>query len=184
VREQLEANGVSGRDIEDIIWSHWHPDHTGDPSTFEHSTALIVGHGFKNTFTPGYPTKKEAPILDSDFAGRELREISFEKTSVKIGNFRAFDYFGDGSFYLLEFPGHAIGHLCALARATTSPSSFIFMGGDAAHHGGEFRPSEYLPLPDSIIPNPFAPYSATTCPGEMFESILETVIRLSHCSGL
>src|ERR1700712_3063596 len=55
VREQLEANGVDGKSIEGIVWSHWHWDHTGDPSTFEKSTALIVGPGFKDAFTPGYP---------------------------------------------------------------------------------------------------------------------------------
>jgi glyoxylase-like metal-dependent hydrolase (beta-lactamase superfamily II) len=171
VREQLEEHGINGKDIEAIIWSHWHWDHTGDPSTFPSSTALIVGPGFKKAFTPAYPTNPNCPILDSDFEGRELREIEFSK-GLKIGNFDAFDYFGDGSFYLLDSPGHAIGHLCALARATSTPASFIFMGGDACHHGGEFRPSKYLPLPDSILPNPFSRSSSSPCPGSLFDDLL------------
>jgi metal-dependent hydrolase (beta-lactamase superfamily II) len=79
VWEQLEANRVNGKDIETIIWSHWHWDHTVDPSTFDSRTALIVGPGFKKAFTPGYPSNKDAPILDleSDYEGRELREIAF-----------------------------------------------------------------------------------------------------------
>jgi len=64
VREQLESHGVDGNDIDAIIWSHWHWDHTGAPSTFEKHTSLIVGPGFKDNFTPGYPAKKDAPSLE------------------------------------------------------------------------------------------------------------------------
>jgi len=170
VREQLEAHGVDGKSIEGIIWSHWHWDHTGDPSTFEKSTALIVGSGFKENFTPGYPKNQDAPIRESDYEGRELREIKFDQ-GLKIGRFEAFDYFGDGSFYLLDSPGHAIGHMCGLARVTTNPNSFIFMGGDACHHGGEFRPSQYLPVPESISPNPLDLKSKSPCPGSLFDDL-------------
>jgi glyoxylase-like metal-dependent hydrolase (beta-lactamase superfamily II) len=168
VREQLEANGVNGKDVEGIVWSHWHWDHTGDPSTFDSSTALIVGPGFKDAFTPGYPANKEAPIRESDYEGRELRETAFNQ-GLKIGRFNAFDYFGDGSFYLLDSPGHAIGHMCGLARVTAK--TFIFMGGDACHHAGEFRPSQYLPLPSSISPNPLSLGSSAPCPGSLFEDL-------------
>ncbi|MCJ1228115.1 hypothetical protein MMC12_004776 [Toensbergia leucococca] len=66
-------------------------------------------------------------------------------------------------------PGHAIGHLCALARTTTTtPDAFIFMGGDACHDGGQFRPTPYLPLPESIFPNPLTPSSKHPCPGALF----------------
>lgn len=173
VRDILEEHGVSEQTIEAIVWSHWHWDHTGDPSRFGPGTALIVGPGFKAAFTPAYPTNKDSPIRDSDFEGRELREISFEQTKgLQIGNFKAFDYFGDGSFYLLDSPGHAIGHLCGLARVTAEPASFILMGGDACHHGGEFRPSRYLPLPEKISPNPLERYGGQSCPGALFEDLL------------
>ncbi|KAI9744096.1 MAG: hypothetical protein M1818_002248 [Claussenomyces sp. TS43310] len=173
VREQLEEHGIDGQDIEAIIWSHWHFDHIGDPSTFPPSTALIVGPGFTDAFTPAYPTKQDSPLLDSDFEGRELKEVSFE-SGLKIGRLNALDLLGDGSFYLLDSPGHAIGHLCGLARVTSGAegSSFIFMGGDAAHHGGELRPTEYLPLPAFIQPNPFNRRSRNPCPGAVVEHLL------------
>ena len=60
------------------------------------------------------------------------------------------DFFGDGSFYLLDAPGHTIGHLGGLARTTTAPDTFIFMGGDLCHHGGEIRPSAHQPIPDKV----------------------------------
>ena len=85
--------------------------------------------------------------------------------------------FNDGSFYLLDAPGHTIGHICALARTTIGQNgesdTFIFMGADSCHHGGEFRPSPHLPLPDSITPHPFVAEArnAQVCPGAMFEKI-------------
>lgn len=171
VREQLEDGGVDMKSIEGIVWSHWHWDHTGDPSTFEKSTALIVGPGFTKAFTPGFPVDPEGKVLQSDMDGRVLREIVFDQ-DLKIGGFDAFDYFGDGSFYLLDSPGHAIGHLCGLARVTSSPNSFILMGGDICHHVGQFRPSVQLPLPAMITPNPFDQLSVAPCPGEVFERML------------
>ncbi|KAK6384606.1 hypothetical protein LTS17_002169 [Exophiala oligosperma] len=80
--------------------------------------------------------------------GRRLRELNFSGTdqSTKIGKIPAMDYFGDGSFYLLDTPGHAVGHLGGLVRTTKNPDTFVFLGGDLTHHGGELRPSEFLSL--------------------------------------
>ncbi|KAI9738398.1 MAG: hypothetical protein M1834_008901 [Cirrosporium novae-zelandiae] len=171
VVEILEENGVKAESIEAIVWSHWHWDHTGDPSTFPPSTNLIVGPGFKDAFYPGAPANPECPILESAYTGRNLIELPLDDFKQKLGRFQALDYFGDGSFYLLSAPGHAIGHLCGLARTTTEPGTYVLMGADTAHHGGQFRPTPYLPLPSSILPNPLDFYSHTPCPGALFERI-------------
>jgi glyoxylase-like metal-dependent hydrolase (beta-lactamase superfamily II) len=179
VADILQDNGVdvAGGAIETVFWSHWHFDHTGDVDSFPKSTILTSGPGVKETFLPGYPTNPASPLLESDFAGREHREIDFSDAStVQIGPFRGVDYFGDGSFYLLDVPGHAIGHISALARVTSTregdaEDTFIFMGGDTAHHGGEFRPSEYLPLPREIRPSPDQLRHARCCPGHVFEAM-------------
>jgi hypothetical protein len=151
-------------------------DHTGDPSTFPASTDLVVGPGFKEAFVPGYPTNESCPVHESAWKDRTLREIDFdsEGKGLRIGKYKAMDFYGDGSFYLLDTPGHAIGHVCGLARTSAEPPEFIFMGGDIAHHGGEFRPTQFLPLPESIVPSPLvAPYTrqAPVCPGAIFEAV-------------
>ncbi|KAL4764115.1 uncharacterized protein BDW70DRAFT_148098 [Aspergillus foveolatus] len=65
-------------------------------------------------------------------------------------------------------------HMCALAH--TSENEFIFLGGDVAHHAGEFRPTIHVPLPDEIHPSPLdsdafdpqlPPLSA--CPGSVIK---------------
>lgn len=162
--------------------SHHHWDHTGDPSTFPASTDLIVGPGFKASFLPGYPDDPTSPVSKSAYEGRNLREVSFaQEPKLVLGRCDALDFFGDGSFYLLDTPGHAVGHMCGLARTTAASSSsssspenekggeeeatFIFLGGDCAHHGGEFRPTPYLPLPDSLSPSPLPRTYPNVCPG-------------------
>lgn len=76
-----------------------------------------------------------------------MEEVDFHE-SFKIGRFRAHDYFGDKSFYLLDVPGHAPGHMCGLVR--TTPNSFCLLGADTCHIAGCFRPSPLVPMPDKL----------------------------------
>ncbi|PCH06477.1 Hypothetical protein PENO1_001160 [Penicillium occitanis (nom. inval.)] len=150
VADVLVENGIELAQI-DIKPSHGHWDHVGDITVFPSTTELVVGPGFKETFCPGYPTKPDVELPERYFEGRNVREIDFtsDKSSF-FGAFRAVDFFGDGSFFLLDTPGHAIGHMAGLTRTTTNPDTFIFMGGDVCHHGGEIRPSPYLPIPHQV----------------------------------
>lgn len=175
--ELLKEQNILAGDIEGIVWSHWHWDHIGNPSTFPASTKLIVGPGFREEKLPAYPANEKADVREIDFKGRDLMEISFEEPqALQLGPFRGYDYFEDGSFYLLDTPGHAVGHLAGLARTTVDPHTFIFMGGDLTHHAGELRPHKGLPIPSSIpadnIPDLVVNLAlGSGCPGAIFESI-------------
>ncbi|KAH8807342.1 beta-lactamase-like protein [Xylogone sp. PMI_703] len=152
IDEVLTANGVSLDTIESVVWSHWHWDHIGNMSSFPSSTELIVGPGFKDAFSPGYPSKQDSSIHERDLSGRTVRELNFHgDQAIEIGGFPAIDLFGDGSFYILDTPGHAVGHISGLARTDAdNPDSFLLFGGDSCHHSGELRPSPCLPLPAEV----------------------------------
>lgn len=170
IDDKVSQTGVASKDIEAVIFSHHHWDHTGNLSLFPTSTELVVGPGFKDEYLPAYPTDPKSSLFEPDLEGRTVTELDMSQ-GLKIGRFEAFDYFGDGSFYLLSAPGHSVGHICGLARVTTSPSTFIFMGGDAVHHCGEFRPTQYLPFPKTIKPSPFVRFESQGCPGELLQKI-------------
>ena len=143
----LVRGNVNLKDIDAFVLSHWHFDHSGNIDALPKSCNLVVGPGFKEAFLPGYPAKEDSPFHEADFQGREVIEIDFTD-DFKIGKFQAKDYFGDGSFYILNVPGHATGHICGLVR--TTPDTFVFLGGDVCHFAGVFRPTEYIPMPGEI----------------------------------
>ncbi|UPK93754.1 hypothetical protein LCI18_004689 [Fusarium solani-melongenae] len=143
----LQQGGINLEQIEAAIISHHHYDHMGDPSTFPKTMDLIVGPGFCKYFLPGYPKNPNSPAHESAFQGRTVREVDFDRHS-KVAGYEAIDYFGDGSLFLLNTPGHAIGHLSALVRTTRD--TFVFLGGDICHFGGAFRPNEHTHMPAQL----------------------------------
>lgn len=153
VDQVLAAGGVDPATIDAVVWSHFHWDHVGNIQRFPSSTSVVVGTGFKKAFLPGYPASPTSPFFEADFAGRQLHEIAFDDDggdgrSLKIGPFKAHDYFGDGSFYILNTPGHTVGHVSGLVR--TTPTTFVFLGGDISHFPGAYRPSVHIPMPDVL----------------------------------
>ncbi|KAF8998452.1 hypothetical protein BDZ89DRAFT_1051595 [Hymenopellis radicata] len=123
VATQLREGGIELGSVKSVVWSHYHADHTGDMSTFTSTTELVI---HEDTDVQTYPSKQDSTLLDSDFANRTVRKVSFTASSTKvfkIGDLDALDYFGDGSFYILDTPGHCPGHVSTLARVT--PASFI-----------------------------------------------------------
>ena len=81
--------------------------------------------------------------------------------------------------YLLDTPGHTIGHLSALIRTSSSPDTFIFLGGDLCHHLGELRPSPQQPLPQQINYHPIPKYRPAKCPGSVFVQLQQKRSRSS-----
>ncbi|KAM5366855.1 hypothetical protein ACJZ2D_010307 [Fusarium nematophilum] len=168
VDDILIASGFDLTKIDAVVWSHFHWDHIGNIQKFPTSTDIVVGPGFRSTFLPSYPTNPNSPFYDDDFKGRHLNEISFDSPqSLRIGNFPAFNYFGDHSFYLLDTPGHAPGHISALVR--TTPDTFIFLGGDICHFPGAYRPSPFTPMPEILpLETKLDSRLPTPCPCSLF----------------
>jgi glyoxylase-like metal-dependent hydrolase (beta-lactamase superfamily II) len=171
VSDVLIANSVPLSSINSLIWSHHHWDHTGNPALFPPTTSLTVGPGLTTAeHFPGFPKLPKSPLLESDFQNRTVNEIN--TFPLTISGVPAHDFFGDGSFYLLDTPGHCIGHICGLARTSTNPDTFVYMGGDICHFAGDFRPSAAKPLPDPIPEGVLdrVPHFPSPCPAEVFTS--------------
>ncbi|RTE81517.1 hypothetical protein BHE90_003970 [Fusarium euwallaceae] len=156
----LVEGRVDPKKLRAAIISHWHFDHVGDPSTFPETMEFIVGPGFSRDFLPGYPTVEGSPFFEGNFKDRKVNELSF--SDLVVAGYRAVDYFGDGSLYILDTPGHAVGHISALVRTTVD--TFAFLGGDICHFGGSFRPTQYTPMPAELSPADIIPHYRQAAP--------------------
>ncbi|KAJ7043754.1 hypothetical protein C8F04DRAFT_943406 [Mycena alexandri] len=154
----LHDGGIPLDSIDAVVWSHTHFDHIacfhcsieGDMSKFPNTTRLVIG---SETDTSTYPSFPNASLQESDFAGREVGLLMFATANLTFSGLKAIDYFGDGSFYLLDTPGHLAGHLSALTRVT--PTSFVSLGADTFHYVGQMRPRPALqrnfPCPGHLV---------------------------------
>ena len=66
-----------------------------------------MGMYFERVDLPGGELHAIFSLTVPDVRGRHVREVDFQADGVglKLGDYNAFDYFGDGSFYLLDCPG-------------------------------------------------------------------------------
>ncbi|KAL6804897.1 beta-lactamase-like protein [Trichoderma sp. SZMC 28013] len=161
------SNGVlldPTKDIDFIIISHAHWDHTGMPSDFPTAT-FAVGSGtldlFQNGAGPAYPSiffnKDELPALRTvEFpalvrTGTYGNEPFAPKHTPLPSNTQAkppaaasswtwkpfgdlpntLDFFGDGSLYVVDTPGHIYGHVNLLARL--GERRWAYLAADCCH---------------------------------------------------
>ncbi|KAJ7513115.1 Metallo-hydrolase/oxidoreductase [Mycena galericulata] len=130
--ESCAKGGVDPADVDTVILSHIHFDHIGEPAPFTKAT-FVLGEGAKGQIAAGYPKNEKSKILVDTTPAERTTFLASGDFSVGIGPFpRAMDYYGDGSVYILDTPGHCAGHITVLAR-TSSDGAWIFLGGDIAH---------------------------------------------------
>lgn len=145
-RSSLLDGGLDPCEIDTVILSHGHWDHIGTPSDFLASN-FVVGYGTQHVFAngaPNYPAdmfiKDELPISrtlelpptpNSPKHIRQQRDTTDHKWQPLAGFPYTIDYFGDGSMYIIDTPGHLTGHVNLLLRL--SPNKWVYLGGDCCH---------------------------------------------------
>lgn len=130
-----------------VCGSHLHFDHVGDLTPFV-AAELVLGDDAAELMQKPYPRDPES--LWQEFpAGQRVRYVQFDsdrppsRLVMPIGSFeRGLDFFGDGSFYLIDAPGHLPGHLAALARI--ADSKFVLLAADCCHNRLCYDPGERL----------------------------------------
>ncbi|TFY63726.1 hypothetical protein EVJ58_g3093 [Rhodofomes roseus] len=136
VVDSLKKGGLEPADVTHVCIPHVHfdhLDHQGDPRVFTNAT-VIAGDGSRALLMPGYPANPNAHFHSDLLPEGRTRFVSPDNPDmVCIGPFaKALDYYGDGSLYIVDAPGHLPGHLSLLAR-TSADGGWVFMAGDAAH---------------------------------------------------
>ena len=114
--------------------SHAHWDHCRPiRDVFPNATALF-GPGTKESCSPGHMADPniqwDGRFFDPERATERWEEL--HGPWVPFGPFdKALDYFGDGSFWIMQAPGHMAGNLCAAARL--QDGQWVLLGSDCCH---------------------------------------------------
>ncbi|KXN88231.1 N-acyl homoserine lactonase AttM [Leucoagaricus sp. SymC.cos] len=134
VVDSLEKGKMSPLDIDTVCLSHVHFDHTGYTVPFARSE-FVVGADSHKLFEAGFWPQNPDSFFPANLLPNErTRYLGDELDWKPIGPFpRAFDFYGDGSVYIIDAPGHLLGHINLLAR-TSADGGWIYLAGDTAHH--------------------------------------------------
>lgn len=137
VVESLAKGGLTPSDIDTVCLSHIHFDHHGHAPSFPQSEFVVGGDTIKFIESRGFYSESQNP--ESTFTKdilpmKNTRFLDEDTKWDRVGPFpRAYDFYGDGSLYIVDAPGHAPGHVNILAR-TSADGAWIYLAADSAHH--------------------------------------------------
>lgn len=140
--EQLRGLGVEPLDVERVVMTHLHVDHTGGMRLLPRAEFVC--------------SREEWAAANGRFAAlngyashhlpdeARMRLLEFRQDGQPFGPFtKTLDLLGDGSVRLISTPGHTRGHLSVLLRLAGGRQALLV--GDAAYTQRSIR-EEILPL--------------------------------------
>jgi len=121
------------------MYSHAHFDHCRPFSSLFPRATGHFGPGTSAFCSPGHLSSPacqwDGHFFDPSPSRRTEPLEEFDGPWVPFGPFeKAMDFFGDGSLWFIQAPGHLPGNLCAAARVESG--EWVVLGGDCCHSRG------------------------------------------------
>jgi glyoxylase-like metal-dependent hydrolase (beta-lactamase superfamily II) len=136
LRAQLFAAGIAPNDIHTIALSHFHADHLAGLRDFPKARLMVSGVGWKAVRgLTGLAALRQAflpPLLPADMESRMsfMEELPQVPLPVELAPFvSGRDIFGSAEVYVVDLPGHAVGHMGAFVQGD---AGWILLASDAA----------------------------------------------------
>jgi glyoxylase-like metal-dependent hydrolase (beta-lactamase superfamily II) len=140
--EQLRERGVQPDELDRVVMTHLHVDHTGGMRLLPRATFLCTReewHAAHGRFAAlqGYVGHHLPPAA-------RVELLDYSRQGEPFGSFaRTIDLFGDGSVRLVSTPGHTPGHQSVLLRLEDGRQ--VLVVGDAAYTLRSIR-EQVLPM--------------------------------------
>lgn len=158
VAARLRADGIDPASVSHVVLSHLHPDHVGGVRRFPHAT-FVLSAGHERTLSAPRLRTGVLPGLFPEWfpgAGRSVLDVdAFSTVEIHGVALRAHDLFGDGSYLVVELPGHADGHLGALIEHR------VLLAGDAAWGADLIEATQGLKTLPRLVQHDADRYAAT-----------------------
>jgi N-acyl homoserine lactone hydrolase len=121
---QMEAAGYKPSDVNYLVMSHYHSDHTANANLFAGATWIVQ--------------KAERDFMFADKPQGIIQPATYSAlrtAKTRILNNEDFDIFGDGTVVVKTTPGHTPGHQVLFVKlAKTGP---VVLAGDLYHYPEE-----------------------------------------------
>jgi len=130
VAGRLEQMGYQTGDIDDVLMTHLHVDHTGGLKTLGNATVHLTDLEWDYARSLSALTAKAKGYVPSDYLSLESRMATFEMPASLETEPEGVDIFGDGAIRAVGLPGHTTGHVGY--RLTMADGREIVHVGDAA----------------------------------------------------
>ncbi|KAI0829910.1 Metallo-hydrolase/oxidoreductase [Trametes gibbosa] len=142
--DALAKGGLAPTDVKHVCYSHIHFDHIGDSHPYTNAT-FLVGAAAQPLATHGWPEDPESLFAQDLLPEGRTRFLDPTDWSP-LGPFpHALDFYGDGSLYIVDAPGHMPGHINVLAR-TSPDGGWIYLAGDSGHDRRLVTGEAHIPI--------------------------------------
>ena len=145
IPSQLRERGLDPRQLELVVLTHMHFDHTSGIAEYPKATFIVSAREW------GAATTGDRPLLRGYRREHfnylfDYRTIDFDRGGIaSYASFgRTFDLFGDGSVRLAYTPGHTPGHCSVIARL--GDRDFV-IAGDAVYTRAQLDGGDPPPNP-------------------------------------
>lgn len=172
IGRQLTEDGVDPASVTHVVLSHLHPDHIGGVSRFPHAQFVISAGQRRSLLRPRLRSGILTGLLPTwwdDARNIVLEPDSFRVTKVAGVSVSVADLFDDGSYLIVDLPGHADGHIGALVDGR------VLLAGDAAWGGDLLDASDDLRAITRAVQHDHTAYRHTVA---LLQTIAEDGIRI------